>query len=284
NSLTIGTRKKVWWRCNRNQEHIWNASVNQRTSSGKLRGCPFCAGKKVAKSNSLKTTHPEIIKEWNCKLNKYLTPDNITSGSNKKVWWKCLKNKKHTWIASPKQRIRQNNSCPICNSLGVKFPRIAKEWHPIKNGELTPNDVSYSSHKSVWWKCSKGFDHAWKSSINSRTSMNTGCPICSGYKVVKSNSLATMNPEIASQWHFKKNGKLNPENVYYKSHRKVWWKCPEGDDHEWRATIKSRINGIGCPICSGRKVAKSNSLAIRYPEIAKLWNKEKNGELSPYPV
>ena len=66
----------------------------------------------------------EALKEWNYELNKYLTPDNITSGSNKKVWWRCIENNKHTWKASPKQRTKQNNSCPICNSLGVKFPHI----------------------------------------------------------------------------------------------------------------------------------------------------------------
>ncbi len=38
-------------------------------------------------SNSLSKVHPELISEWSDR-NYPLTPDNITFGSNKMVWWK----------------------------------------------------------------------------------------------------------------------------------------------------------------------------------------------------
>ena len=38
-------------------------------------------------NNSLAEVHPELITEWSEK-NIPLTPDDITFGSNKKVWWK----------------------------------------------------------------------------------------------------------------------------------------------------------------------------------------------------
>ena len=38
-------------------------------------------------SNSLAAVHPELVAEWSEK-NLPLTPDSITFGSNKKVWWK----------------------------------------------------------------------------------------------------------------------------------------------------------------------------------------------------
>ncbi|MBM3703410.1 MAG: hypothetical protein FJW63_10615 [Actinobacteria bacterium] len=204
-NLTIGTRKKIWWKCKKNNEHVWLASVNQRTSGKKLRGCPFCAGKKVNKDNAILSTNKLIAEEWNYELNKNLKPDNISPGSNKKVWWKCKKNNEHVWLASPKQRIKQNNSCPFCNSIVVLYPEIARELHPLKNDNVDFKKISYSSHIKLWWKCSKGFDHVWMATPNSRTSMKTGCPICSGHKVVKSNSLAVVYPKIASQWLYKKN-------------------------------------------------------------------------------
>ncbi|MCD8196887.1 MAG: zinc-ribbon domain-containing protein, partial [Lachnospiraceae bacterium] len=37
--------------------------------------------------------------------------------------------------------------------------------------------------------------------------------------------------------------------------KKVWWKCENG--HEWRATIASRSNGCGCPVCLGRRPMNS---------------------------
>ena len=41
------------------------------------------------------------------------------------------------------------------NSLAARNPVLAKEWHPEKNGYLTPDKISFSSAKVVWWlgKC-----------------------------------------------------------------------------------------------------------------------------------
>ena len=39
-------------------------------------------------SNSLAAVHPELIVEWSDR-NLPLTPDSVTFGSNKKVWWKA---------------------------------------------------------------------------------------------------------------------------------------------------------------------------------------------------
>ena len=44
-------------------------------------------------NNSLAEVHPELITEWSEK-NLPLTPDDITFGSNKKVWWKTEKTNK----------------------------------------------------------------------------------------------------------------------------------------------------------------------------------------------
>ena len=38
-------------------------------------------------NNSLAEVHPELVSEWSEK-NLLLTPDGITFGSNKKVWWR----------------------------------------------------------------------------------------------------------------------------------------------------------------------------------------------------
>ena len=56
-------------------------------------------------------------------------------------------------------------------------------------------------------------------------------------KPPKGKSLAEVNPELARQWHTSKNGDLTPRDVTPGSHKKVWWKCNKGDDHEWEAQI-----------------------------------------------
>ena len=160
-------------------------------------------------------------------------------------------------------------------------PKLVSEWHPTKNNGLKPEDFSEYSHKKVWWKCPKGDDHEWQATIANRSG-GKGCPFCSGRKVGKSNNLQTLNPELASEWHPKKNGDSKPEDFTLGSGKKVWWQCPKGEDHEWKATIGNRTGlGRGCPICAGQKVSKKNNLLARNPKVASEWHPTKNGDLRP---
>jgi hypothetical protein len=70
-------------------------------------------------------------------------------------------------------------------NLAVVNPSLAKEWHPTKNGTLTPQDVAPKSHKRVWWICEKG--HEWESAVAIR-SRSRGCPYCVGRRIL--NTLA----------------------------------------------------------------------------------------------
>ena len=64
-----------------------------------------------------------------------------------------------------------------------------------------------------------------------------------------------------------KNAQLKPDDYLPGSHTSVWWQCSKG--HEWRAVIKSRVEGNGCPICSNRvAVTGVNDLESAYPLIA----------------
>ena len=60
--------------------------------------------------------------------------------------------------------------------LDLSYPNLAKEWHPTKNGELSPKSISYGSGKTVWWICENG--HDWQASPNKRTSKGRCCSIC----------------------------------------------------------------------------------------------------------
>jgi hypothetical protein len=63
-------------------------------------------------------------------------------------------------------------------NLGTEFPDIARQWHPTKNGALTPQHISSSSGRKVWWICAKG--HEWQASPNARFVGRDlhGCPHC----------------------------------------------------------------------------------------------------------
>jgi hypothetical protein len=60
-------------------------------------------------------------------------------------------------------------------NFGTLHPELAQQWHPTKNGDLTPGQVTPGSSKKVWWKCERG--HEWQARIAFRT-YGSGCPFC----------------------------------------------------------------------------------------------------------
>ena len=77
--------------------------------------------------------------------------------------------------------------------------------------------------------------------------------IISLHKVLKGyNDLLTVNPILANEWNYSKNGSLKPEDLIAGSELNVWWVCCKG--HEWKATPNSRTNkGSGCPFCARKR-------------------------------
>ena len=61
---------------------------------------------------SLAITHPEKAKEWHPTLNGDLTPNNVTAGSGKKVWWNCPTHGEYESMIF--NRVKNNNGCPYC--------------------------------------------------------------------------------------------------------------------------------------------------------------------------
>ena len=136
--------------------------------------------------NDLATLFPDIAAQWDTERNGSLRPDQITSFSNRKVWWRCTLG--HEWQAIVAARAVENSGCPYCagrrvlagfNDLATLHPKIAAQWDSTLNSGLTPEMVTPGSHKRVWWKCAEG--HVWKTAIYSRTGkQKCGCPVCAG--------------------------------------------------------------------------------------------------------
>ena len=260
--LTLGSGRKAWWRCSKG--HEWQATIDSRNHGD---GCPYCSRRNtIVGETDLQTVNPSLANEWNYEKNNELMPVDVMPNSGKKVWWRCQKG--HEWQAVISSR-NSGNGCPYCagqkvikgeNDLQTVNPSLASEWNYEKNDGLTPMDVMSNSNKKVWWVCTKG--HEWQTSINNRTNGN-GCPYCAGKKAIKGkNDLQTVNSSLASEWNYEKNDGLTPKDVMPNSHNNVWWKCQKG--HEWQATIDSRNDGRGCPVCSSERKTSLPEFAIVY--------------------
>jgi Probable Zinc-ribbon domain len=252
------SHKKFWFKCSNG--HDYETDLSNRTRQ-KPSGCPYCCGRLACEDNCLATINPKVANEWHPTKNGNNTPHNVVAGSHKEFWFLC--DKGHEWSALLYSRANNGNKCPYCanqlvcddNCLATLFPSIAAEWHPTKNGNVTPKEVIAQSNKKFWFKCSKG--HEWKTSPNTRVLCNSqykgnGCPYCYGLYVCDDNCLATLFPSIAAEWHPTKNGCLTPRDVVANSHKKHWFKCPKG--HEYPSQLNNRtISGNGCPRCKESK-------------------------------
>ena len=178
-SVTHRSNKMAAWICG--EGHKWDALISNRSRGS---GCPVCAGKSILLgSNDLATENPKLAMEWHPMENAPLTASDVTSGSDKRVFWICSNFKAHIWEATVKNRVK-GSGCPYCmsrkimagfNDLGTLRPDMAEEWDPVSNKGLLPTEISPSSGKKVNWRCSRG--HTWRTSPNSR-SLGSGCPHC----------------------------------------------------------------------------------------------------------
>lgn len=214
---------------------------------------------------SLFEDKPILCEEWDYEKNGDIKPTQIPSKSNKKVWWKCKRG--HSWYATVVNRTNLGRGCPYCsnqipvigeNDLQTLHPEIAAQWHPTKNGILSPKDVTSGSKRRIWWICEKG--HEYVAHVKNRVNKDTGCPYCANKAVLKGfNDLETIKPKLAKEWDYHKNEGLSPAMVTFGSGKKVWWVCRFG--HSFEGAVYNRVNGEGCPICSSR-------LRTSFPEQA----------------
>ena len=343
--VTAGSTISVWWLLNYNVpmdypidslrgkpfNFEWMSSINSRNQGRK---CPFLTGNKILKGfNDLATVHPELAKEWHPTKNGDLKPENVHMCSHQKVWWylpydvpmdypiESLRGKHFNfeWYVRVNDRVNYNTGCPFLagknvlrgfNDLATVNPKLAKEWHPTKNGKLTPCDIRSNSNQKVWWLLSydvpmdypikslrgKHFNFEWQASPNKRQNGND-CPFLSGHAIWNGfNDLATTNPNLADEWDYDLNANLSPQDVAANSSKKVWWHLSydipddyiveslrgKHIDFQWKAGIAGRNNGNGCPFLSGHAVWQGfNDLATVSPELAKEWHPIKNGDLKP---
>ena len=277
---TGASDQRAWWKCKLG--HSWYTAIKCRIIGT---NCPFCAGKKAWPGfNDLATINPALVEEWDYEANNGLRPEDFTFASDKKVWWKCKLG--HSWSARVANR-HKGQRCPVCvgvkvlagfNDLVTTHPKIAKEWDNEKNKLLRPEQFGIGSNKKVWWKCKRG--HSWEATINSRK--KSGCRFCYGKNVFNPgfNDLLTVNPILAAEWDYDKNGEMRPEDVAANTTKKAWWRCEKG--HSWKAAVSNRNNGNGCPVCANKLLLKGyNDLMTIDPELCKEWDYEKNALLMP---
>jgi hypothetical protein len=224
--FTKGTHIKVWWlckqKCSQGCLHEWETSIHNRCRYG----CPYCTQRLVSCIHaSIVITHPDVASQWHPTKNGSLKPSDVTSGCGKKVWWlcpnKCPEGCLHEWEAAVYSKCARN-ICAFCSNRAIScthasligtHPKIASEWHPIKNIALKPSGFTSGSGEKIWWKCHKG--HEWNAAIYSRCGNNSGCPSCKHKTEDKLNKyLLSRFTDVESQYRADWCKSLSTKQMY----------------------------------------------------------------------
>ncbi|WP_442922833.1 zinc-ribbon domain-containing protein [Microbacterium sp. CCH5-D1] len=279
--VKAGSSTSRWWLCRNG--HAFEASpVNMRRKDG--RSCRYCTRQAVEVGvTSLDVTHPQVAQRWHPTMNGGLSAAHVLSGSPQVVWWLC--DAGHPYDLSI-VLAASGIGCGVCrgmravpgvNTLQDRYPEIAAQWHPYRNGGLTPSSVTSGSGKEVWWLCESG--HAWPAPVFRRKTR--GCRVCANLEArMGVNSLVDTHPQLAAEWHPTYNAGVVPGAVVAGSPKKYWWRCPAG--HPYEQALVRRRDGQGCYYCSNRRVWSGfNDARTRFPDLLKDWDCGRNREFNP---
>lgn len=241
------SNKRAWWLCSK-CSHEWQTTPGKRICNSS--GCPRCnLGEPIDLSK-----FPMLWKLFDHKRNEGVDPRRLRK--QEKCWWRCPKGKEHVFFACATRR-EIVEKCPFCrnrkvsdkNNIATLYPKVAKEFHPTKNGKLTAKDVVPGARQKIWWQCRKQKDHVWQAYAYSRTKDGAGCPFCCGLRASKTNNLAKLYPKIAKELHPTRNGSLTAKELLPRSGKSLWWRCSRG--HVYQRVVWVRTGGAICPKCKG---------------------------------
>jgi len=167
---------------------------------------------------------------------------------------------------SPRSKIKLKFQCRHCghnkkvspiHNLAVHYPDLAKEWDFEKNYPIRPEDIAPKTNKIYFWLCSKG--HSYSASPNNRVKpRKSRCNEC----YLSENNLALKNPELVK---------------YVNTNAKVIIICKKHGEFIQNPSNHVSL-GNGCPFCSGQGgFHVSETLAVNYPELAKEWDYDHEG-------
>ena len=242
------TSSKYWWRCPKDARHVWQAPIKARAEGS---GCAVCAGTQIVVGvNDLATVAPGLASEWCFALNGDVTPQDVTAGSNRVVYWTCANSEHPPYENMIKRRV-SGATCTRCKDEARRSKPGYKERKPQPAGVVPPR-------------------------VKRIEEMRTR--LGDGYRSMPLSA----DEALTAQWAQDLNGDTTPDDVHLgKTTPKYWWRCPKDARHVWQAPVSQRTDGQGCGVCAGKRVVPGvNDLASQEPDVAAEWDTARNGDLT----
>ncbi len=265
--------KKVWWKCNKG--HEWQQKIYHRNNGV---NCPICKSERntslpeFAFLYYLRNVGIDAIhsyKSLGYELDIFIPSKRIAIEYDGYYWHKDKIN----------QDKEKNN---LCKKNGIKLYRIREGLPTLKD-----YSIDYVIEKDKRGELEKVIRRIILEITGEKVNINIKKDAIDIENmrsfIEKDNSINSLNPVVAKEWNYEKNGGLKPEFFAANSGKVVWWKCNKG--HEWQTAIQNRNKGSGCPYCSGRNAIEGeNDLKTVNPILAAEWNYDRNHGLTPEEV
>ena len=287
--VRAGSNRKAWWLCKRNQHHHWQAVVASRAL--KKSSCPHC---KPSTSKAELRIYAEIQglfrpkRVWHRKkvsgteIDVYIR--HLSSGIEYDGWY---------WHKDRK-REDQGKMAELAGR-GVKLVRVReKGLSRLADGDIMlskKRDLSLPDMKRIVRrlrtisKLGRVEKKRVAAYLRRKTFLREG-PYQSLLRRLPGppieNSLETLFPKVAGEFHTRKNYPLTARDFLPGSHQHVWWVCEKGHDSYASIEVRTRPRKQSvprCPFCAGRYARPGHNLADRFRGIAQEWHPTKNQPL-----
>ena len=259
-------------------------------------GCTCSRNTKTATAGTMKTAGTNLLKNSDSKYVDWWDHDRNPPGlwetaklkGRKEAWWRCPEG--HSF----EQRILDvtgghSSPCPECRKIAAKewdeklaayagltiadVPELLEAWEEDVPPETVQVDA-FTGGSGYRFRCPT---NGHRNTRQPLSWLFGGCSACKAAetrrrraeKSADDPTATRLTPEIASQWHPTKNGKLKLATISPDSRRAVWWRDPVCD-HEFQSTPRERdkYQRLRCPEC----YTILDSLAFHYPDIADEWS------------
>lgn len=277
----------VFWKCHI-CGHEWKSKVSNRSHG---RGCPCCSNRVLVQGvNDLQTTHPDIANEWDYKLNFPITPKDVMHGTAHEYYWICPYGHK-PYLKSPNKRTSQHSGCPVCNTgkqssfaeralffyTKQLFPDAINRYREIFNNGMELDVYIPSLRLGIEYD-GVAFHKPERLDREKRK-----------YLICKENHIKLIRIKEQNLWEVWQN---NIADKMYQTEYDGKDLLKLEDTIRWvLGKISFNFSNLHLDINIYRDenkirninpgFLKENSLATKYPEIAKEWHPTKNGELTP---
>ena len=277
-NVTAHLYKRVNWICHKG--HHWPAIVSVRANLNV--GCPHCK-KEWGTSFPEQAIYFYLRKVTNAKNRYIFKGEELDIFLDDKEWNTAIEYDGAYYHSTLKSKKREKKKNQILADNGIRLIRIKEgDSDNVLNGIIY---VKYQNdHNYLKWVINEILKLCDKEKYIEQLDIDIERDRNQIYALYiqseKENSIVARIPEVAKQWDYEKNGDIKPEYIACTSQKKFYWKCEKG--HSWSAQVNTRLKGHGCPYCAGVILAPGeNDLLSQNPELAKEWDYDRNGDLTP---